>query len=88
MITKAIWKYPLNGFINEIKMPFAAEILCVQMQHGQPMLWVLVVVDGDERATRIIEVFATGQLFRQANRKYIGTFQEGVFVFHVFERFL
>lgn len=63
---KQIWKYPLTE-PNTIAlvMPKGAEILTVQMQGREPMLWALVATaDTDaepEKEVRKFEVFGTGQ---------------------------
>lgn len=87
---KTIWKYPIR-LGESFRIPNSAEILCVQIQHGIPTLWAMVYPDEkrrDETYCRAIEIFATGQSFVDAPRKYIGTFQleNGGLVFHVFER--
>lgn len=43
MATRQIWKYPvhLTGEFGA-HMPQDAEILTVQVQHGQPQMWALV----------------------------------------------
>lgn len=88
MNLQSIWKYPLNAEVNRIKMPMAAEILCVQMQHSKPTLWAMVI-PSDDKQIRTIEIIPTGSLFQQENRKYIGTVQleDGFLIYHVFEKF-
>lgn len=39
---KVIWKFPLAGLHNHIMMPKGAEILTVQLQNNQPVLWAIV----------------------------------------------
>ena len=88
-----IHKYPLRVTdTQEIPMPFGAEILCVQVQHGTPCLWAIVKPSKlNPLQPKTIEVYGTGHDMPQdmgINRKYIGTFQmnSGSLVFHVFER--
>lgn len=84
-----IHKYPLRVMdTQEIPMPFGAEILCVQVQHGTPCLWAMVFAE-NRLEPRTIEAFGTGhEMPPNTHRKYIGTFQMngGALVFHVFER--
>jgi hypothetical protein len=84
-MAKQIWKYSLE---NVIEMPKGAEILTVDIQNGQmfnAQMWVKVNTE-NEMEKRMFEVIGTGQNFDDTNRKYIGTYQDGPFVWHVFEK--
>lgn len=82
---KIIWKFPLvNGDSQQIEMPQGAEILSVQQQGHQACLWA-IVDDNAVLETRTIEVHGTGNPMPPIPRKYIGTFQQPPFVWHVFE---
>jgi hypothetical protein len=86
---KTIWKFPLKvDDVQLVPMPMGAEVLTMQIQDGQPCLWALV--DGGERQEqRLIEIFGTGNPIHEdagIQRRYIGTFQQSPFVWHVFER--
>ena len=84
-MAKQIWKYSLE---NIIEMPKGAEILTVDIQNGQmfnAQMWVKVDTE-NEMEKRMFEVIGTGQNFDDTNRKYIGTYQDGPFVWHVFEK--
>lgn len=86
---KTIWKFTLgNGSPQRVSMPKGAEILAVQQQDGAAQLWALVDPSyGME--TRYIEVYGTGQAIHEdmgVERRYVGTFQQPPFVWHVFER--
>ena len=84
-MAKQIWKYSLE---NVIEMPKGAEILTVDIQNGQmfnAQMWVKVDTE-NEMEKRMFEVIGTGQNFDDTNRKYIGTYQDGPFVWHVFEK--
>lgn len=83
-----IWKYKLK--VKEfqiIPMPEGAQILCVQMQHGDPTLWACV----DESAQpveRSILMAGTGHEFHGFDaEQYIGTVQmnDGFIVWHYFD---
>ena len=88
---ETIYKYKLKVEDRQIvKMPINAEILCVQIQHDLPCLWVKLNPEKKETESRIIETFGTGHPIKtdfRVERKYIGTYQlnKGVYVFHVFE---
>ena len=78
-----IFKYELEVADHQtIQMPTGAQILCVQIQHGVPCLWVLV----DPQSTKekqTIRVYGTGHMIER-DGDYVGTFQTNGLVFHVF----
>lgn len=83
---RTIYKYPIRPDLLNLRLPVDAEILCVQTQHDQPYLWVLL----DKEAPLIdrrIAVYGTGHTMNTDPRQYIGTFQlvNEALVFHVFE---
>lgn len=83
-----IFKYKLSiSDEQSIDMPANPKILCVQLQHGIPMLWALVNERNGNRPRRIL-IYGTGQqLDDMPTHSYIGTFQAsgGEFVWHVFD---
>lgn len=83
---KVVYKYPLLFPINGIAMPVGAELLKVDMQHGELMLWALVDPDAPKE-TRIVGVAGTGHPIEQPIVRHINTFfmHDGDFVFHAFE---
>lgn len=81
---KQIWKYKLDGLISQIQIPIEAKVLTVQTQNEQPHIWALVNPN-NEMETRKFTVIGTGHPFDDTNMKYIGTFQDGPFVWHLFE---
>lgn len=80
-----IYKYQLENSHNTIEMPIGAKVLTMQLQNGIPCIWALV----DQKLTyekRKFEVIPTGPYFYDNYPlTYIGTFQNGDFVGHVFE---
>ena len=81
---KEIWKYKVE---NIIEMPKEAEILSVQIQNGQMFnacIWVKVNPK-NELEKRQFVVIGTGHSFDDTNYEYIGTYQDGPFVWHCFE---
>ena len=80
------FKYVLD-FTHEqaISMPAGAEVLCVQMQGGNPCIWAVV----DERMPlqeRKFYIHGTGHpIAGLAVKRYIGTVQDGQYVWHVYE---
>ncbi len=85
---KAIWKYQVQHRRTELEMPKGAQIIRVAYQPGRgsvcPTLWALVSI-GAEMETRVFHVHGTGDQFDAANLKYLGSSDDGVFVYHVFE---
>jgi hypothetical protein len=69
-------------------MPKGAEILTVQRQGNMACIWAIVDPNAD-RERRVFEVFGTGQSMHDdmgVEREYVNTFQQGPYVWHVFER--
>ena len=81
---KQIWKFKVENFIE---MPKGAEILTVQIQDGQMFnacIWAKVNPENELEKRHFI-VVGTGQGFQDDNTNYIGTYQDGPFVWHLFE---
>lgn len=88
---KVIWKFPLEAKIYcEISIPKDAEILTVQDQFNEAMMWALVNPE-NEKEKRKFTIIGTGHeipdLVFGIIKKYIGTYQtySGNYVYHVFE---
>lgn len=84
---QTIWKFNLVVTDRQrIEMPAGSQILCVQTQDNQPRLWALVdLSEGNLTQMRMIEIHGTGNPIPEGRRRYVGTFQQGMFVWHVFE---
>jgi hypothetical protein len=86
-MNKTVWKYPLEATDDQyISAPDGAQVLSVQIQHGQPCLWMLVDPD---KATRTyhVKTFGTGHPINFNNGFiFAGTYQlaGGNFIGHVF----
>lgn len=83
---KRIWKYKV--FDNEstecLDLPKGAIPLKIGLQNDKPYMWILVDPDApNEKRTFIL--IATGEPFYPDDKKYIATFFEGIFVWHVWE---
>lgn len=87
-----IWKFQIGELADvvEIDMPKGAQILTIQMQHGNPCIWA--VVDPLEKSVRRgIAIHGTGHNINTAKKYiaegYIGTFQldNGSLIFHAFD---
>lgn len=81
----SVHKYQLSDYANQtlVNMPAGAEILRLAVQHSVPTIWARVIPDA-ERVTRTFQIFGTGHPIPPGS-KYIGTFDVGPFVWHVFE---
>ena len=84
---RVIWKYHLPDYPGEvdIEMPSDSKILDIQVQHGKPVMWVMVET-ASHPINRNFKVYASGeQVFEDAG-DYKGTWQT-VFglVWHLFE---
>lgn len=86
---KTIWKFRFKIVSPlRISMPKGAEVLTVQNQDGAGCLWAVVNPE-NELESRYFEIFGTGQAMYEdmaVERKYIATFQQPPYVWHVFER--
>jgi len=84
---ETIWKYDIivNDLIH-LQMPEDAEILCIQVQNGNPCIWAKVNPE-NKMEKRSFLMFGTGHRITnpEIEKKYIGTFQLGSFVGHLFE---
>ena len=82
-----IWKYQLKMVDDQkIEMPLGSQILSVQVQHGEPCMWVAVRPD-QPTVSRSIRIAGTGHhLPGWSANNFVGTFQlaGGQLVFHVF----
>lgn len=82
---KAIWKFPVQPGRFTLELPIEARFRALQVQHGQPMMWLEVDPHGLREAITF-RVIPTGVEFDEAGLRYLGTFQvhEGNLVFHVY----
>ena len=86
---KTIYKYelPINDEVT-LDMPSGAEILCVQEQHQQVMLWAVVNHDNPVAEKRFYMRGTGHPMYEAENANYISSVQlsGGALVFHVFEQ--
>ena len=89
MTENIIWKYSIATPINEfsIEMPKDSKVLTLQLQNGIPQMWVLVNVKNIEQKCVLKKfcMYGTGIKFKNNTLTYIGTYQLGSYVFHLFE---
>jgi hypothetical protein len=85
-----IWKWPLLGNPEiatdhpTIDMPYGANVLCIQTQNGVPCVWAEVDSTEPTEIRRFV-IVGTGQPIPDDADRYVGTWQSGPFVFHLFE---
>lgn len=89
MSQETIWKYliPLAQIAQgelEVQMPRGAQPLTVALQEGIATMWAKVQPDAEQIA-RAFCVRSTGQPLTGREGRYIGTFQQGDLVSHLFE---
>jgi hypothetical protein len=83
----AIYKWTLQPLgQTELFMPANAQVLTVQIQDGNPQMWVKLDPT-QPMISRMFYVYGTGHHIPDDPRLiYIATFQMDPFVFHVFEK--
>lgn len=83
-----IYKYPFAIADSvTLELPGHAMILHVDTFGGQPCLWAMVNTDSPP-GPRTFRIFGTGHQIDKAtflDGKYIATFKDGPFVWHMFE---
>jgi len=84
-----VFKYVLPVKVGEvglfeIPMPYGSEPLSVDVQDGIPVLWALVANNEKMIMPRRFLLAGTGREI-EAHGKFIGTYQIGWFVGHLFE---
>lgn len=84
---KEVLKFNLKSETT-LRLPVGAKVLCVQTQHEEPRLWILVDPDDGRLVDRTFVTVSTGYEIPYDADEYIGTFQLGCgqLVCHVFER--
>lgn len=87
---KSIWKYalPINDQAG-IEMQEGAEILHIDCQGDQPMIWALVDPSAEQEVRRFV-TFGTGHPVPSdtSDLRHVGTWliRSGALVFHTFEK--
>lgn len=81
---RQVWKFAIVPFATDIRMPKGAKLLHVALQDENPCLWAEV----ESKAPivkRNIRTYGTGHKIDDEPSIYVGTFQIGQFVFHVYD---
>lgn len=83
----AIWKFQLDVLrVQNVPMPKSARLVHVAAQFEKPCVWAIVNPE-EEMEGRQIGILTTGELYRESDCIYIGSFMldGGSFVGHVVE---
>lgn len=81
-----IWKIELKKERTQlVKMPEKSEIMDIQMQNGNPVMWFLTKPENKEIEVKI-NMYGTGWETNENTSKdeYLSTVQDGDFVWHFF----
>lgn len=82
---KKIFKYPVGiGHTFTISLPPKAEVVHLEVQGVDPMMWIMFDPSFTERVTRTFQVIGTGHDLPD-DWEYVKTFQQQPFVWHLFE---
>lgn len=81
---KTIYKYTLDlKDKQQIELPLDADILSVQVQAEKICLWAKVS-STLPKEKRTIYIYVTGTEIEKDNSSYVGTVQDGIYVWHIF----
>lgn len=83
---KTIYKYPINLTTEKqcLCLPENSQLLSVQMQNEKLCVWALI--DESQPLSMVrFHIFGTGEnLPDDLNTVFLGTVQDGIYVWHVF----
>ena len=82
---KRVWKFTLNMADEQIvKMPMGANLLSIQLQGGEMVMWALVDPLTPNVGHRMIQCYGTGSGLRSVGQ-HVATVQAGSLVYHFFD---
>lgn len=82
-----IYKYPLALIDNQsIKLPVNSKILYVKLQNDIPHIWVLQDKDPEFMSSNDFYMYFTGHDIKEQNTAYVGSFQIGIHIYHLFHK--
>ena len=82
---KTIWKYKLIPRSTYIEIPKGAKFLHLDIQNQDICLWFQVDPE-NEIEIRSFEIIGTGWEFKDDNLNYIGTINNGLYIWHIYEK--
>jgi hypothetical protein len=80
---KTIWKFEMPGPACVIDMPVGAQVIRIARQGAAICLWAIVESD-NALEKRVFATIGTGRPIPLDGR-YLGTWDDGPFVWHLFE---
>lgn len=81
---RQMWKFPLAIGVNNVSVPAGAQFVTVSRDGGgQWCAYALVNADAVMRQPRTLHVVGTGHDIRDRAVHFLGTFNDGPFVWHV-----
>lgn len=81
---RVVWKYELTDMSQDVLMPEGADIVRFAFQVTTACAWAIVDPSRPKKARRLA-VFGTGHDAIPDAAVYLGTAQQGPFVWHLFE---
>ncbi len=79
-----IYKYEILIAGFQIMLPSDAKVLKIDLQNNDPYMWILLDTN-KSTLPKTFRVYGTGQTINAEGLRYIDTFQQDGFVWHVFE---
>ena len=83
---RQVWKYNFGSLgQHDITLPRGASVLHFAIQDGMFTIWALVDPRQEKQDIRRFEIIGTGHDTYRRSYEYMGTIQDGSFVWHMFE---
>ena len=81
---RTVYKYPIRG--KKILLPKSAQIIKIGKDYNnEDCIWAIVNPREQEKEEKYFIIAATGELWDENQIKYIGTYFDGGYVWHVLE---
>ena len=84
MKRRTIYKYPMPEYYSLISLDPLGKVILVDMQNEVPTMWVELDPDA-KGVSREFAIIGTGREVPD-DAQHRGSFQDGVFVWHLYER--
>jgi hypothetical protein len=84
---RTVHKYPVRFCQSRISMPEGAEIIRFSAQRNELCIWAVVDTTKPEK-NRHFEVVGTGHEIGFEYNKYVGSCDQGPYIWHLFENTL
>ena len=84
-MARAVWKYPMAEIGScRLSMPFDAKVILVDYQNGQLTLWAEVVPSRGKEG-RVFVIHGTGHDITNDDEIHVHSWQNGQYVWHLYE---